>query len=383
MREAEKMRILSVTPSPPMDNAMSWRILNILEILRSAGHEVDIVHYTKRSTYKKFYRELKNVNEYENDSFVVLPSFTSYLAHLKKLKTGRYDLIYGNTHSATFLSMISKEVVRVPLIFDMHGGLVEDFLLDNKINYLNISKFFLKKFIDLVDLRFSNRILCVSKKMIGYLHTMKGVSLEKMFYVPNGVDLDFFKPINDEKINNLKKRLGFENKFVFGYIGSFFRCQGVDNFIEAAKRINDSDVAFLIVGGAEKLREGNIVHLPRVPRSQIPNYYAVCDVLVLPMLSHIATEIAAPTKFVEYTSMGKPILATNVGDAAEFVRKYDCGIVVKNNTPENLIEGMNEFKNKSEEELKRMGKNSRRLAENEFDWKKVGINLLNAINSIH
>jgi glycosyltransferase involved in cell wall biosynthesis len=81
--------------------------------------------------------------------------------------------------------------------------------------------------------------------------------------------------------------------------------------------------------------------------------------------------------------MGKPILATNVGDAAEFVRKYDCGIVVKNNTPENLIEGMNEFKNKSEEELKRMGKNSRRLAENEFDWKKVGINLLNAINSIH
>ena len=374
-----KMKILSVHISTPGEDAAYWRISNIIKILRSAGHEVDVVHYVRRSSYEK----LENKERYEQDSFVIASMPTVHLKHLKILRENHYDLVYGNTHTGVFCSLLGK-LIKTPLIFDMHGGLVEEFLLENEfsLNPSFLSRFIQKKLIDFADLRFSDKIICVSHKMIEYLHDQKGVPLDKMAYVTNGVDLDFFKPVNDEKVNNIRSQLGLEDKLVFGYVGGFHKWQGVENFIEAAKRINDKDLAFLIVGGEEESRKNNVIFVPKIPRSQIPDYYSICDVLVLPRPSHPATEIAAPTKFAEYTAMGKPILTTDVGDVADFVREYTCGIVVEDNKVENLIKGIKEFRDESEEELERMGKNSRMLAENEFDWEKVGINLLKAVESV-
>ena len=374
-----KMKILSVHISTPGGDAAYWRISNIIKMLRANGHEVDVVHYVRRSSYEK----LENKERYEQDSFVIASMPTVHLKHLKILRENHYDLVYGNTHTGVFCSLLGK-LIKTPLIFDMHGGLVEEFLLENRfsLNPSFLSRFIQKKLIDFADLRFSDKIICISHKMIEYLHDQKSVPLEKMDYVTNGVDLEFFKPINDEKVENLRKQLGLEDKLVFGYVGDFQKWQGVENFIEAARKIDDKDLAFLIVGGKKKIRENNIILIPKVPRTQVPDCYSVCDVLVLPRPSHLATEIAAPTKFAEYTAMGKSILTTDVGDAAEFVRAYKCGIVVEDNKVENLIKGIKEFRDESEEELERMGKNSRMLAENEFDWEKVGINLLKAVESV-
>jgi glycosyltransferase involved in cell wall biosynthesis len=374
-----KMKILSVHISTPGEDAAWWRISNIARILESNGHEVHFVHYCRKASYEK----LENKEQYVNHSFVITSPMSVHIKHLKILLKNQYDLVYGNTHSGAFISFPGK-LTKIPLIFDMHGGLVEEFLLENEfsLNPSFLSRFIQKKLIDFADLRFSDKIICVSHKMIEYLHDQKSVPLEKMDYVTNGVDLEFFKPINDEKVENLRKQLGLEDKLVFGYVGNFQKWQGVENFIEAARKNDDKDLAFLIVGGEKKLRENNIILIPKVPRTQVPDCYSVCDVLVLPRPSHLATEIAAPTKFAEYTAMGKSILTTDVGDAAEFVRAYKCGIVVEDNKVENLIKGIKEFRDESEEELERMGKNSRMLAENEFDWEKVGINLLKAVESV-
>ena len=92
---------------------------------------------------------------------------------------------------------------------------------------------------------------------------------------------------------------------------------------------------------------------------------------MLPRPNHLATDVAAPTKFAEYAAMGKPILTTDVGDAAELVAKYKCGIVVDSNDSEGLKNGVLELKKKSKDDLLNMGKNSRKLAEQEFSFKKM------------
>jgi len=373
------MKILSVCISVPGEDAAWWRISNIARILEFNGHEVHFVHYCRKASYLKW----ENKELYADHSFVVTSPMSVHIKHLKILRNGDYDLVYGNTHPSVFISFPGK-LTKKPLVFDMHGGLVEEFLLENgfSFNPAFLSRFTLKKFIDFADLRFSNKILCVSKKMIEYLHDNKGIPLEKIAYVTNGVDLGFFKPLNDEKLEDMRKQLGIENKLVFGYIGNFQKWQGVENFIKAAKRIDDKDLAFLIVGGERGSIEDNIVFIPKIPRAQVPDYYSICDVLVLPRPSYPATEIAAPTKFAEYAAMGKPILTTNVGDAAGFVREYKCGVVVEDNKVENLVKGINEFKDMSEEELKELGEKARKLAENEFDWDIVGNNLLKAVESL-
>lgn len=372
------MKILSVCVSTPGENAAWWRTLNIAKILESNSHEVHFVHYCRKTSYYK----LENKEQYADHTFIITSPLTMHWKHLKILIGNHYDLVYGNIHHGAFISLPGK-LTKAPLIFDMHGGsMVEEFLLENKFSFnpIFLSRFVLNKLMDFVVLRFSDKIICVSKRMIEYLN-QRGVPLEKMAYVTNGADLEFFKQVADEKVDSLRKQLGFENKLVFGYIGNFQRWQGVENLIEAARKKDDKDIAFLIAGGEEELRENNIIFIPHIPRAQIPSYYSMCDVLVLPRPSHPATEIAAPTKFAEYTAMGKPILTTDVGDASGFVREYECGIVVKNYNVENLIKGIEEFKKKSGEELKIMGKKSRVLAENEFDWSRIKINLIKAIDS--
>ena len=116
-----------------------------------------------------------------------------------------------------------------------------------------------------------------------------------------------------------RKKLGIEDSFVFEYIGKNSPWQGVENLVEAAKLSQNDSTTSLFVGFGKKKRERNILFLPEVQHKEVPYYYSMCDVLILPRPSHVATEIAAPTKFAEYAAMGKPILLTNVGDAAQFI----------------------------------------------------------------
>lgn len=335
---------------------------------------------------KKTLEKTKNITQYDEHSYIIASPMTVHAKHLKYILENEYDLVYGNTHNCAFYSILDK-LKGLPIIFDMHGGNIEEFLLLNQPNPSwwrspIICEYFLKKFVNFVDLRFSDKIICVSRKMIEYLHEKNGIPFDRMEYVTNGVDLDFFRPLDIKMIQDIRVKLRVENKLVIGYIGGPQRWQGIENFIEAAQRINDKDLAFLITANKNNINQNNITFIPKIPRVQLPNYYSICDVLVLPRPSHPATEIAAPTKFAEYTAMGKPILTTNVGDAAEFVKKYNCGIVVRDNRIENLTQGILEFRNRSPNELRVMGEKARILAQNEFDWKKVGINLLKTVESI-
>lgn len=375
------MKILSVAGFLG-DNAGSLRILEIARLLQSRGHEVHLVQYVSKSTCDRVQGNKLDTGDISN-SMVTVSRATVHIKHLRELAKDNYDLVYGNTHFGAFWSILGR-LKGVPLIFDMHGGLVEEFLLNNQFDSRwkyspRLFDYLSNRSIELMDLHFANKIICVSRKMVQYLHREKGIPLEKMAYVTNGVDLDSYKPVNSKCTQILKRQLGLENKFIFGYIGGFSKWQGVENFIEAAKRVDNPKLAFVIVGGKAESREGNLLFIPRVPRSQIANYYSICDVVVLPRPSHPATEIAAPTKFAEYTAMGKPILTTDVGDASDLVRKYDGGIVVKDNEVDNLVDGILQFEGKYKDELEIMGKNSMRLAANEFDWNKVADNLLKVI----
>lgn len=379
------MKILSTTIIPPGNDAQWWRIINIAKMLKLEGCDVEIAHYIVKGhqAHKKItdIKKVKNDVDYDMNTLKVLPLMAVHIFHLKNLLNKKYDLVYGNTDSGAFFSILGK-LIRIPLIYDKHG-IPEEFNINNNIKINNIHVLFLKRLMESLSLRFSDKVVCVSKNMILYLHSSKKVPMNKMIYATNGVDLDFLKPVQDiHKIDELKKSLKIENKFVFGYIGRLQKYQGVKNLVESANKIADKNVVVIVVGGEENLKKDNIIFISGMPQSELLYYYSMCDVLVLPRPSHIATKVAAPTKFAEYAAMGKPILTTDVGDAADFVRQYGNGIVVDNNSSEVLAKGMLEFLKLSPEELKKMGENSRKLAENEFDWRKISNHLKSCLEGI-
>jgi glycosyltransferase involved in cell wall biosynthesis len=374
------MRILMVCTILPQKRADWWRIYNISEIMKNNGHDVHFIHYCRESNYLK----LKNKEKYSNHTFITFKSliFSPIIIHLKHLRILNkkdYDIIYCNGPCSVFYTLFDRWN-KVRKIFDMHGDIVEEFLIKkSKINLSSFFKLNFLKIIDFVSTRFTDDIICVSNKEIDVLTKKRGIPLDKLHYVTNGVDLKFFRPSPCEKDSKKREKLGINNKLVFGYIGSFQKWQGVENFIKTAKKIDKENIAFLFIGDDINIKKENIINIPWVSHDNIREYYSICDVLVLPRPKHNAAEVAAPTKFSEYVAMGKPILATNVGDAAFFVKKYNCGIVIEDNTPENFIIGIDQFLNLSKKELSKMGNNSRILAEKEFDWNKISLKLANLL----
>lgn len=368
------MNILSVTIIPPGEDAQWWRIINIVNQFKLVGCRVDLVHYIVKGFGAHKIIKAEKCKD-SKASIIVASVIEIPFIHLRKVLKGKYNLVYGNTFGGTFFCILGK-FYGVPLILDMHGTSEESLLENNK----NPFKLLLMKLMELLSLRFSDKIVCVSKKMMHHLNIEKKVPLNKMIYATNGVDLDFFKCVDEEKTKKLREFFNFQNKIVFGYIGGFQFYQGIERFIEVAKKIEDKRAVFLIVGGMKDSIEGNVFFISHVSRNEICDYYSLCDVLVLPRPSYIGTEVAAPTKFAEYCAMGKPILTTNMGDAADFVRQYKNGVVVQNNDSEYLEKGIFEFLNLDHDTLIKMGINSRKLAEDEFSWKKVSDDIIKGLN---
>lgn len=370
------MKILSVTTAIHRNDAECTRILNIAKLFKRNKIEIEFVHYIIKGSkdYKTFKKESLNRN-----NFLIYNPLTLLFKHLSILKNRDYNLIYGNTFIATFFCILGK-LLKKPLILDMHGISEESFFLGNS----KLLSFFVK-IIERIALLCSDKVICVSHEMIEHLHNKKGVPRNKLVYIPNGVDLKFFKQLDKQQVNKLKKKYNLENKLVFGYLGGTHKWQGFENFITASKEVKNDKFASIIVGCnniSQCIQKGNITYIPRVNKEKIVKYYSLCDVLVLPRPQHVVTEVAAPTKFAEYTSMSKPILSTNVGDAAKLIKKYQNGIIIKSNSLKDLKKGINQFLVMDKSKIDQMAQNSRKLAENEFDWNKISVELIKLTNEM-
>jgi len=380
------MKILVACGNTNDDSAAWWRISNIARLLKEKYDYVDFAHFF---TKKRGQTDESKISMPDTDHYYFTsPHVTAPLKHLKLLIDQKYDIVYANGQFVCFSALLGK-VLATPLVIDIHGGLVEEFRLmykdDIPPRYLFKQMGF--QSLESVCTKASDRISCVSHNMIKY-YQEQGVPRDKMGYITNGVDLNFFNSKNvEDETAELKEQMGLENKLVLGYIGNFQSYQGVENLISAAniasKKREFDKIVFMFVGSTEHIQQcRNMIFIPKVNRNLLLNYYCLSDVLILPRPYHIGTDIAAPTKFAEYVSMGKPVLTTNVGDAANLVMQHKCGIVIENNNIETLIGGISEINDLTPEDLDQMGRNSRRLAETEFDWNIIKHSLYKMIDSL-
>ena len=167
----------------------------------------------------------------------------------------------------------------------------------------------------------------------------RGVPSEKVSIVFNGVNADDFKvSARDEEYY---RAWDLEGKKVIGFIGSFFRYEGLDLLVQAMHRLTAarSDVVLLLVGGGEmeaelraqikQLRlESKVVMAGRMPRERIPGMYALMDVLAYPRYSSRVTELVTPLKPLEAMAMGKALVASDIGGHRELIRHGQSGLLV-------------------------------------------------------
>ena len=215
---------------------------------------------------------------------------------------------------------------------------------------------------------------------------LRGIGAQKIDVVTNGVDLSLFKPRN--KNDGLLKKLGIENRFIAGYIGTIGMAHGLETLLEAAEILQRTsgaeNIHIIVLGdGAKKdslkkmamLKQlHNITFVDTVPKSEVGEYWSLLDISIIHLKKDPLFEKVIPSKLFECMGMGIPVLHGVLGESAEIVNRLHLGITV---TPENSQKLADELLVLSSDSvaLGLMGKSSLKAAK-QFDRSQLALNML-------
>jgi 1,4-alpha-glucan branching enzyme len=268
--------------------------------------------------------------------------------------------------------------VEAPFIHTVHGTLADEYEQAKRSGYLS--------FRDRVANRFMLRLAGLENQMAheaDLVVTIGAYAFEKIqqYYnidgakvriVPNGVDIERFKPTNMEAA---RQRFGLGAGLCVLFVGSLIARKGLVFLVEAAKVVvaQLSEVKFVIAGEGP-LRENietavksaglsaNFVFLGRVSDKVLPLLYNCADVFVLPSL-HEGQGIV----FLEAQASAKPVVGFALGGVKEAVWSGETGLLVNRGNVGELAEALLKLLGDASLRVK-MGERGRRFVSEKFTW---------------
>lgn len=180
-------------------------------------------------------------------------------------------------------------------------------------------------------LNYATKIITPTKR---YIHECKYLwkVKDKVVVIPNGVDLELFRPLNKTKCKNVLHI--DENELNILYVGKLEEYKGISYLIRAIGEISNKNknIRLTIVGKGKKrifqelCRKLGVkaIFLEDIPEKELPIIYSSADVFVLPTVTTEGFGIV----ILEAMACGVPVVATNVGGIPEIVEDGENGLLV-------------------------------------------------------
>lgn len=309
---------------------------------------------------------------YLGDSPLGSPTILHPLKVGSAIREGGEIVHAGSAACAFTASWISRR--RAPhRIFDMHGDTVAEQRLatGGSRDWQGALRVMQERWKERRGLQAADRVLVVSEPLREHVLSSGLASPEQIWMVRNGVDLDRFRETEPYPGRTIPRLV---------YAGRFDPWQGLE-FLEELIRARDESFAIRVIGfepGDASLRGrwgaiGN-PHLTmkgRMSQEELVQELSRADALLLPRADDPVTQVAMPTKFAEYLSVGRPILLTDVGEPARFVRENGCGMVSAP-TPGDFGALVRQFTKRTVEDRAQMARPGPELARRHFDWDQIG-----------
>jgi PEP-CTERM/exosortase A-associated glycosyltransferase len=258
------------------------------------------------------------------------------------------DLIHA--HSPILNAIPAVRVARklgIPMVYEIRA-FWEDAAVDHGTYAEHSWKYNLTKFLETQVCKRADHIciLCNGLKN-DLIH--RGIPKEKITPVFNGINPEELMPTAPDQ--EFLKDWKLEGKKVIGFVGSFYRYEGLDLLIKAFATVAAKipETTLLLVGGGEMKPEllsaiknsglENRVVMPgRIPHERIAGVYALIDILAYPRYSMRLTELVTPLKPLEAMAMGKVLVASNVGGHKELIQDGETGLLFKAGDAHGLAE---------------------------------------------
>jgi len=360
------MNILQISAYPPEHPGGSERYAFLLsKFLSEQGHKVKLLTSGLKN------RTLCSLEGHEN--LVILRSFcagevfsvnplTFMLPKLlREVKWADVVHAHGEFFITTMQAAFVKTFLHYPLVIQIHGSM----------DYPKKCSMLMRAKRDIYDptvsawiFRQASIVLSISKKNIQLIKRMFSLPDEKMFQLPNAIDVDNFK-CNPNKTFS----------YTVAFVGRLVPWKGIEVFIRAAKDVlkENKNANFVIIGDGPLLSfyknssTCKSVHFAGAcPPEQMSQMLDSIDILVVP--SYLEN---VPTIILEAMAKEIPVIASNVGGIPEVVTHGKTGYLITPGDSKScaaLISHLLE----NPEEAKKLGKNAQMLVETHHDIKKIG-----------
>lgn len=242
-------------------------------------------------------------------------------------------------------------------------------------------------FLDAFLMKRVKRIIALNETAKQSFIRVGNVESDKIVTIPNGVDIKFFCP-NVEIEKETRRKYGLEGRLTVLFVGRLARIKGVEQLLEAANvvvnKLNYKDVLFILAGAytyagvddpvnSESIFDyirrhqlgRNVLLTGSLNFEEVRSLYLTCDIFVLPSLAE-----GDPLVTLEAMASGKPIIGTKVGGIPNQIHDGWNGFLIEPGDERQLTARIKDLLD-NPQERKEMGLNSRKLAEEEFDWSKV------------
>jgi colanic acid biosynthesis glycosyl transferase WcaI len=350
------MRILYVSQYfPPEMGAPSARVFELAREWVRLGHEVTVLTaFAHHPTGVKAPRDRWKLTRVENvDGIRVVRTYVYATANRGTLKrmisyatfmlsamtigwfrVSRPDVVIATSPQLLcgLAGYVLARTLAAPFIFEVRDLWPESILAVSAMKD-NLLVRLLKRIARFLY-QHCERIVTVGEGYRRGICELYGISRDKIAVVHNGIDRDLFTPVDDG--GALRRRLGWQDRFVVMYIGTHGMAHDLQRVLAAANQLRDEpDKLFVFVGeGAEKdnLKQQahawslkNVTFLDQQPRERVPALYSACDLGLVTLRDSRLFQEVLPSKIFEYLGMERPVLITVDGEARRLIEQAAAG----------------------------------------------------------
>lgn len=317
--------------------------------------------------------------------------FSSLWGGIFKLK-GKFDIVLV-TSPPLFVGLsgyMISIIKRIPLVFEVRDlwpeSAIDTGILRNKL-IIKLAYAFERFIYSKAKL-----INVLTPAFYNTLRNEKKVPEAKLIMIPNAADFS----LSEDLLNNFDRKSfrvshDLDSKFVITYVGAHGLANHLEQILDAAKALEDTNVLFLLIGqGMEKARliqkagsmkVSNVRFIDSVPKREVFKYIIASEMGASVLKRVEAFKTVYSNKTFDYMSCKTPILMAIDGISRELVEAANAGVYVE---PENA-QAYNATIRKyllDNDRLVREGQNGYRYAREHFDREVLAKKYINHLTVV-
>jgi len=332
--------------------------LPLLVHLSNVGYKVFFTFFTRNNeiisefskhTISSFSQSIQFI-EIKLNSIRLLPSWApffiiGFVSVMKIIKKNQIEILHARSLFPAILSYLLKifNYKTINVIYDSRGVYVDEMIETDRWKKNGLKEKFFRQAENVLE-RYCDRIVVVSNHFKTHLLSKhKNNISSKITVISNRTLIDMAIDLNQKS----------SNKIILVYSGSFAIWQNSSElkklFFQAINIFDD--VIFKIISYEKDKFQSlfsyeseflNKIDVVSVEPIKVKEELSICNCGILLRENNLINNVSSPLKFAEYLAAGLPVLLSEgVGDTESIIRKYNVGVIIKNN---NYITALKELR---------------------------------------